>query len=126
MTPVEYYAPKFAQMRYDKPGDQFKAWCEGKTGYPFVDAAMRQLVVEGWMHNRTRMVVASFLVKDLHLEWQLGERFFADHLVDYDVASNAHGLNKVVVLMKMVITSDDMFQNLLTYQPQRSMNHGCF
>jgi deoxyribodipyrimidine photo-lyase len=91
MTDIEYYAPKFAQMRYDKPGDQFKAWCEGKTGYPFVDAAMRQLVVEGWMHNRTRMVVASFLVKDLHLEWQLGERFFAEHLVDYDVASNAHG-----------------------------------
>jgi len=91
MTDTEYYAPKFAEMRYDKPGKQFKAWCEGKTGYPFVDAAMRQLVVEGWMHNRTRMVVASFLVKDLHLEWQLGERFFAQHLVDYDVASNAHG-----------------------------------
>jgi deoxyribodipyrimidine photo-lyase len=91
MTDIEYYSPKFAQMRYDKPGQQFKAWCEGKTGYPFVDAAMRQLVVEGWMHNRTRMVVASFLVKDLHLEWQLGERFFAQHLVDYDVASNAHG-----------------------------------
>ena len=91
MTDVEYYAPKFKEMRYDKPGKQFKAWCEGKTGYPFVDAAMRQLLLEGWMHNRTRMVVASFLVKDLHLEWQIGERFFADHLVDYDVASNAHG-----------------------------------
>jgi deoxyribodipyrimidine photo-lyase len=91
MTDVDYYAPKFAEMRYDKPGDQFKAWCEGKTGYPFVDAAMRQLIQEGWMHNRTRMVVASFLVKDLHLEWQIGERFFAQHLVDYDVASNAHG-----------------------------------
>jgi deoxyribodipyrimidine photo-lyase len=90
-TDLEYYAPKFKEMRYDKPGKKFKAWCEGKTGYPFVDAAMRQLVVEGWMHNRTRMVVASFLVKDLHLEWQIGERFFADHLVDYDVASNAHG-----------------------------------
>ena len=90
-TDTEYYAPKFKEMRYDKPGKQFKAWCEGKTGYPFVDAAMRQLVQEGWMHNRTRMVVASFLVKDLHLEWQLGERFFAEHLVDYDVASNAHG-----------------------------------
>jgi deoxyribodipyrimidine photo-lyase len=91
MTDLEYYAPKFADMRYDKPGKQFKAWCEGKTGYPFVDAAMRQLTIEGWMHNRTRMVVASFLVKDLHLEWQIGERFFAEHLVDYDVASNAHG-----------------------------------
>jgi deoxyribodipyrimidine photo-lyase len=91
MTDIDYYAPKFKEMRYDKPGKQFKAWCEGKTGYPFVDAAMRQLIVDGWMHNRTRMVVASFLVKDLHLEWQVGERFFADHLVDYDVASNAHG-----------------------------------
>jgi len=91
MTDINYYAPKFAEMRYDKPGKQFKAWCEGKTGYPFVDAAMRQLIQEGWMHNRTRMVVASFLVKDLHLEWQIGERFFAEHLVDYDVASNAHG-----------------------------------
>jgi len=91
MTDREYYAPRFAEMRYDKPESQFKAWCEGKTGYPFVDAAMRQLVHEGWMHNRTRMVVASFLVKDLHLEWQLGERFFAQHLVDFDVASNAHG-----------------------------------
>ena len=90
-TDTDYYVPKFKEMRYDKPGKQFIAWCEGKTGYPFVDAAMRQLQLEGWMHNRTRMVVASFLVKDLHLEWQLGERFFADHLVDYDVASNAHG-----------------------------------
>jgi deoxyribodipyrimidine photo-lyase len=90
-TDTEYYAPRFKEMRYDKPGAQFQAWCEGKTGYPFVDAAMRQLLVEGWMHNRARMVVASFLVKDLHLEWQLGERFFADHLVDFDPASNAHG-----------------------------------
>jgi deoxyribodipyrimidine photo-lyase len=90
-TDTEYYAPKFAAMRYNKPGEHFDAWCAGKTGYPFVDAAMRQLVVEGWMHNRTRMVVASFLVKDLHLEWQLGERFFAQHLVDFDPASNSHG-----------------------------------
>ena len=90
-TENEYYAPQFEAMRYDEPGDKFTAWCEGKTGYPFVDAAMRQLVHEGWMHNRTRMVVASFLVKDLHLEWQLGADFFRDHLVDYDVASNSHG-----------------------------------
>ena len=90
-TVDDYYAPQFKAMRYDEPGDKFKAWCEGKTGYPFVDAAMRQLVEEGWMHNRTRMVVASFLVKDLHLEWQLGADFFKEHLVDYDVASNSHG-----------------------------------
>jgi len=87
----EYYTPKFANMRYDQPGEKFKAWCEGKTGYPFVDAAMRQLVTTGWMHNRTRMVVASFLVKDLHIEWQHGANFFMEHLVDFDPASNSHG-----------------------------------
>jgi deoxyribodipyrimidine photo-lyase len=90
-TENDYYADKFKDMRYDKPGKAFKAWCEGKTGYPFVDAAMRQLVKEGWIHNRTRMVVASFLVKDLHIEWQHGADFFMEHLVDFDVASNAHG-----------------------------------
>jgi len=86
-----YYAERFAQMRYNKPDEKFTAWCEGKTGYPFVDAAMRQLVTTGWMHNRTRMVVASFLVKDLHLEWHHGERFFREHLIDFDLASNIHG-----------------------------------
>jgi deoxyribodipyrimidine photo-lyase len=90
-TDKDYYAPRFKEMRYDKPGKAFLAWCEGRTGFPFVDAAMRQLVQEGWMHNRTRMVVASFLVKDLHLEWQHGAKFFEEHLVDFDVASNAHG-----------------------------------
>jgi deoxyribodipyrimidine photo-lyase len=90
-TEKDYYSPKFAEMRYNKPDAHFDAWKAGKTGYPFVDAAMRQLVHEGWMHNRTRMVVASFLVKDLHLEWQLGADFFMEHLVDFDVASNAHG-----------------------------------
>ena len=90
-TDTEYYAPRFADMRYNQPDEKFDAWKAGMTGYPFVDAAMRQLVQEGWMHNRTRMVVASFLVKDLHLEWQLGADFFMEHLVDYDVASNAHG-----------------------------------
>ena len=90
-TEKDYYSPKFADMRYDKPDAKFQAWKAGKTGYPFVDAAMRQLLHEGWMHNRTRMVVASFLVKDLHLEWQLGADFFMEHLVDFDVASNAHG-----------------------------------
>ena len=87
----EYYTERFANMRYDEPGEKFKAWCEGRTGYPFVDAAMRQLITTGWMHNRTRMVVASFLVKDLHLEWQHGANFFMEHLVDFDPASNSHG-----------------------------------
>ena len=90
-TDKDYYAPNFANMRYDEPGDKFVAWCEGKTGYPFVDAGMRQLIKEGWMHNRVRMVVASFLAKDLHIEWQHGALFFEEHLVDFDIASNAHG-----------------------------------
>ncbi|MCF8551348.1 MAG: DNA photolyase family protein [Candidatus Nanopelagicales bacterium] len=69
----------------------FDAWCEGRTGYPIVDAGMRQLVSTGWMHNRVRMITASFLVKDLHIPWQRGAQFFMQHLVDGDLASNTHG-----------------------------------
>ncbi len=68
-----------------------EAWRQGLTGYPFVDAGMRQLRAEGWMHNRVRMVTASFLVKDLHVWWPVGARFFLDQLVDGDIASNSHG-----------------------------------
>jgi deoxyribodipyrimidine photo-lyase len=64
------------------------AWCEGRTGYPLVDAGMRQLNQTGWMHNRVRMVVASFLVKDLRLDWRSGERYFMHHLLDADLAAN--------------------------------------
>jgi deoxyribodipyrimidine photo-lyase len=70
---------------------RFERWAAGTTGYPFVDAGMRQLLATGWMHNRVRMVVASFLVKDLHLPWQWGARHFMAHLVDGDLASNSHG-----------------------------------
>jgi len=90
-TTRDYYNATFAAMRYDEPGEKFDAWCQGKTGYPIVDAAMRQLRQEGWMHNRTRMVVASFLVKDLHIEWQHGAEYFMKYLIDNDVASNSHG-----------------------------------
>jgi len=70
---------------------EFAAWCEGRTGYPVVDAAMRQLKATGWMHNRARMIVASFLVKDLLIDWRWGERWFMQHLVDGDPASNNGG-----------------------------------
>ncbi len=70
---------------------RYSAWCSGQTGFPLVDAGMRQLLEEGWMHNRLRMIVASFLVKDLHLPWQWGARHFMNHLVDGDLASNSHG-----------------------------------
>ena len=81
-------------MRYDEfPAAQlkFEAWQQGKTGYPMVDAGMRQLAATGWMHNRVRMIVASFLVKDLHIEWQHGAKHFEELLTDFDPASNAHG-----------------------------------
>ncbi len=90
-TAREYYKPEFAEMEYDEPGDAFEAWKAGRTGFPIVDAGMRQLRAEGWMHNRVRMIVASFLVKDLHIEWQHGARHFMRWLVDGDLASNSHG-----------------------------------
>ena len=66
----------------------FVAWSQGQTGYPIVDAGMRQLNKTGWMHNRVRMIVASFLVKDLRLDWRSGERYFMEQLVDGDLAAN--------------------------------------
>jgi len=93
-TITDYFNPLYAQMKYDtgKAADEkFAAWCEGRTGYPFVDAGMRQLRAEGWMHNRVRMVVASFLLKDLHIEWQRGANYFFEWLLDGDLASNSHG-----------------------------------
>ncbi len=76
---------------WDNDAAAFAAWCAGRTGYPVVDAAMRQLTTTGWMHNRARMIVASFLVKDLLVDWRLGERFFMRHLVDGDPAANNGG-----------------------------------
>ena len=87
----EYLRPELARMQYDEPGEQLDAWREGRTGFPIVDAGMRQLRASGWMHNRVRMIVASFLVKDLHVEWQHGARHFMQWLVDGDLASNQHG-----------------------------------
>ena len=78
-------------MTWSPPGRAVEAWRDGRTGFPFVDAGMRQLRSEGWMHNRVRMVVASFLVKDLHIEWQHGARHFMRWLGDGDLASNSHG-----------------------------------
>ncbi|NBH11244.1 deoxyribodipyrimidine photo-lyase [Amycolatopsis sp. SID8362] len=87
-TARENYDKRFDGMRHDDDPEAFERWCAGRTGYPIVDAGMRQLLAEGWMHNRVRMVVASFLVKDLHLPWWLGARHFMKHLVDGDLASN--------------------------------------
>lgn len=87
--PMEELRPEYAAIAWrDDPG-AVEAWKAGQTGFPFVDAGMRQLAAEGWMHNRLRMVTASFLVKDLLVDWRVGERHFADLLHDYDVAQNA-------------------------------------
>ena len=86
--------PKMDAMEADDglvAEQRFRLWAEGRTGYPIVDAGMRELLATGWMHNRVRMLVASFLVKDLHLPWQWGARHFMRHLVDGDLASNSHG-----------------------------------
>jgi deoxyribodipyrimidine photo-lyase len=75
-------------VEWNDDEELFEKWCQGQTGFPIVDAGMRELVTTGFMHNRVRMIVASFLVKDLHISWQKGEAFFAQHLTDYDPAVN--------------------------------------
>ncbi|KAF4592268.1 Deoxyribodipyrimidine photo-lyase [Ophiocordyceps camponoti-floridani] len=82
---------RFTSIEWSYDEDHFAAWCEGRTGFPIVDAAMRQLNSIGYMHNRCRMIVASFLAKDLLIDWRKGERYFMEHLVDGDFASNSGG-----------------------------------
>jgi deoxyribodipyrimidine photo-lyase len=88
------YKPEYDAIKWEKgqhADKLFKAWCEGKTGYPLVDAAMAQINQTGYMHNRLRMVVGSFLVKDLGLDWRWGEKYFAQHLNDFDLSANNGG-----------------------------------
>ncbi|MCI1187270.1 DNA photolyase family protein [Hymenobacter sp. DH14] len=87
-TATESYDPKMRHIEYRNNEDEFRAWCEGRTGYPLVDAGMRQLNETGYMPNRVRMTVAGFLVKHLFIDWRWGERYFADKLLDYDMANN--------------------------------------
>ncbi|GAP88165.1 putative Deoxyribodipyrimidine photo-lyase [Rosellinia necatrix] len=85
------FKPEYSNIEWSYDAGHFAAWCEGRTGFPLVDAAMRQLRRTGHMHNRCRMVAASFLAKDLLLDWRLGERFFMERLADGDFASNNGG-----------------------------------
>ncbi|MBV9951975.1 MAG: deoxyribodipyrimidine photo-lyase [Acidimicrobiia bacterium] len=88
------FNPAMRKMKIDsgkRADERFTKWCDGRTGFPIVDAGMRQLRAEGWMHNRVRMIVASFLVKDLHVDWTRGAAWFMHNLVDGDLASNQHG-----------------------------------
>ncbi|HEY5735564.1 MAG TPA: deoxyribodipyrimidine photo-lyase [Nitrosopumilus sp.] len=82
------YNKKFQKIPWGKSKEKFSKWCEGKTGFPIVDAGMRELNETGFMHNRVRMIVASFLTKDLHIDWRLGEKYFATKLIDYDPCVN--------------------------------------
>lgn len=84
----EAFHQKYNAIAWSNNMTHFRAWCEGRTGFPIVDAGMRELNTTGYMHNRVRMITASFLVKDLHLDWHLGEKYFAQKLVDYDPAVN--------------------------------------
>jgi deoxyribodipyrimidine photo-lyase len=90
-TVTHAFQSKFDALPWPNPPGHFEAWCEARTGYPIIDAAMRQLNQTGYMHNRLRMIVASFLVKDLHVDWRWGERYFAEKLIDYDQAANIGG-----------------------------------
>lgn len=85
------FKPEYSNITWSYNALHFRAWCEGRTGFPIVDAAMRQLKSIGWMHNRCRMIVASFLAKDLLIDWRMGEKWFMEHLIDGDFASNNGG-----------------------------------
>ncbi|MDZ4678674.1 MAG: deoxyribodipyrimidine photo-lyase, partial [Oligoflexia bacterium] len=85
------FLAKYENIKWPGRSEHFKAWCDGSTGYPIIDAAMRQLNETGWMHNRLRMVVASFLVKDLLIDWRRGEEYFAEKLLDFDLSANNGG-----------------------------------
>jgi len=85
------FNPDYRGMPWQDDAKAFEAWCEGRTGFPIVDAGMRQLKATGFMHNRVRMITAMFLTKDLELDWRLGERHFLNHLLDGEIASNNGG-----------------------------------
>ena len=85
------FKPEYNAIRWSNDPERFAAWCEGRTGYPLVDAAMRQLNQTGYMHNRLRMVAASFLTKDLLVDWRWGEKYFAEKLNDFDLSANNGG-----------------------------------
>ncbi len=85
------FRPEYDRIQWNNNEEQYKAWCEGRTGYPLVDAGMRELNATGYMHNRVRMVVASFLSKHLLIDWRWGERYFARKLLDFEQASNVGG-----------------------------------
>jgi deoxyribodipyrimidine photo-lyase len=90
-TATKAFKPDYDRIAWRNNEAEFKAWCEGRTGYPLVDAGMRELNNTGYMHNRVRMVVASFLTKHLLIDWRWGEHYFAAKLFDYDMASNVGG-----------------------------------
>ena len=85
------FKPQYDNIQWRNNTEEFTAWCEGRTGYPIVDAGMRELNETGFMHNRVRMITASFLCKHLLLDWRIGEAYFAEKLLDFDLAANNGG-----------------------------------
>lgn len=88
---TESYRSEYNFIEFKHNEQDFQTWCEGKTGYPIVDAGLRELNATGYMHNRVRMIAASFLVKHLLIDWRWGEAYFAKKLLDFDLASNNGG-----------------------------------
>jgi len=88
---VSAFKSDYDEIKWNNDKKMFRLWCEGKTGFPIIDAGMRQLNKEGWMHNRMRMIVAMFLTKDLLIDWRWGEKYFAEKLIDLDFSSNNGG-----------------------------------
>ena len=87
----ESFRPEYDRIAWRNNEEEFKRWCEGQTGYPIVDAGMGELNATGYMHNRVRMIVASFLTKHLLIDWRWGEAYFAEKLLDFELASNNGG-----------------------------------
>lgn len=90
-TAHEAFNEKYRDIKWEYNKEDYKSWCEGRTGFPIVDAAMTELNQTGFMHNRMRMVVSQFLTKDLFIDWTWGEDYFRTKLIDFDSASNVHG-----------------------------------
>jgi deoxyribodipyrimidine photo-lyase len=93
---TENYYKKFDKIKWRNNKVLFNKWCRGETGYPIVDAGMRELNTTGFMHNRARMITASFLIKNCLIDWRWGERYFASKLVDYNISSNGGGWTNIL------------------------------
>jgi deoxyribodipyrimidine photo-lyase len=114
------YKPAYDHIRWRNNEKEFEAWCNGQTGYPIVDAGMRELNATGFMHNRVRMITASFLTKHLLIDWRWGEAYFAKKLLDFDLSANNGGWQWAAVAMLRLI-----FAYLILHCKPRNLTLNC-